>query len=169
VGKSFAVEYLCKKRDFKTIAPYTTRAPRHSELDGVHYKFRKEREIAAISDNFQRGYWARPMGGHLYGYTTELDCLGSQAAKWVIPAYSDIAVALKHRHPEVVILFLDFETDECMDRRWKERFGAQEIEHRKRHADHERASRHLFDYVVVSDNLNDIVQNIFTLSESRNV
>lgn len=55
VGKSFCIEYLSVHLGFNSITPYTTRQPRMTESEGIHYHFRSEIELRQLTGNFQQG------------------------------------------------------------------------------------------------------------------
>jgi len=171
VGKSYSVEYLCGVFDFKTLTPYTTRKPRISESEGFHYHFRSAAELKEITANFSMGYWARPLkDGQIYGYTTHVEALSEDPRNWVIQAYSDIGLDIKAKIPTVVLVFLDFADDATMHERILQRYsedGQEIIDRRLQHAEHERAARNKFDYVITSNSPEQIARELLKIILSR--
>jgi deoxycytidine triphosphate deaminase len=167
VGKSYCVEYLCRSFDFKTLTPYTTRQPRTSESEGFHYHFRSIAELKEITANFSVGYWAKPLNdGHVYGYTSHVDLLPGDPRNWVIQAYSDIALAIKARFAETVLIFLDFFDDETLHDRVLQRYshhGDEVVDHRIAHAQHERAARDKYDCVIASNSPEEIAGRLLQI------
>ena len=162
VGKSFTVRHLCAEYGFFTITPYTTRKPRASEAEGIHYAFRSEKEISDLSSNLTQGYWSRPLGRDLYGYTEHVDALAKDDRNCVIQAYSDMALDIKHINPDAHIVFLDFKTDAALTERIAERFGSdpEELAARISHAKHERGRKAQFDYFIESNNHEIIAREV---------
>lgn len=117
VGKSFCFEYLVARYGFQTLTPYTARPPRISESEGIHYHFRSGPELRELSGGFSKGYWARPLDQHWYGYSSHVDELPGDVANWIVQAYSDIALEIKKRHANVTTVFLDFATEAVFKRR----------------------------------------------------
>jgi deoxycytidine triphosphate deaminase len=171
VGKSYSVEYLCGVFDFKTIAPYTTRKPRVSESEGFHYHFRSVGELKELTANFSVGYWARPLNdGHVYGYTTQVETLAEDSRNWIIQASTDIGLAIKKKFPTTVLVFLDFTDDDTLHERILERYSEESeevVERRLRHAEHERAAKDKFDYVITSNSPEQIARELLQIILSR--
>ena len=168
VGKSFSVAYLCEKLGFSTVVPYTTREPRVSETEGVHYHFRSEETIRALSSDFHCGYWAKPIGKHWYGYTKQVDTVAVDSGRWVIQAYSDLALKIKIKNSSTHTIFLDFLTDRVLVERIAERFGANKIElaARMAHAQHERQNKMNFNHYIQSDNHERTALEVATYARS---
>jgi guanylate kinase len=169
VGKSFTVAQLCDEYGFLSITPYTTREPRISEAEGLHYHFRSEKDVRELSSNFSRGYWATPLNKHWYGYTEHVDDLIDNPKNWIIHAYSDIALSIKSKHPAAHTIFLDFRTDKVLIERINERYGKNEDELKSRmeHAEHERSQRQHFDQCVSSDNHETIAKGVIKIALSK--
>jgi len=169
VGKSFCLERFCA-RGFHTIIPFTTRPPRPSESEGVHYYFRSDSELRELSGNFANGYWARPLGdGHHYGYPGEVDTLCDTADKYIIQACSEIALDVKARNPRAHLIFLDYSTDAAMAKRIRERFGPAEqvLDARLKHATRERQCKHKYDLALESDNPEDLARKLSDVITSQ--
>jgi len=153
VGKSFCIDDLCANRAFKTAVPYTTRPPRISEAEGAHYHFRSEVDLRNISGNFASGYWDQPLGDrHWYGYTAEIDSFIDVPQVFVIQASTTNALSIRARHRGVPLVFLDFQTDSCFERRMRERFSGAELASRRIHASRERQRADQFTHLLRNDN-----------------
>lgn len=169
VGKSFTVSYFTQNYGVRTSVPFTTREPRASESEGVHYHFRSEGELATFTRDFNNGYWAKPFGDHWYGYDRrEIDRLAESAGIGIIQAYSDIAFAIKRAHPKSHLVFLDYETDAAMRARISERFSNGEKFSRERilHAEHEKHAGLHFDSSIRSDDIFTIVDRLESLIDT---
>lgn len=162
VGKSYTVDYLCRGHKFQTVVPYTTRRPRTSEIAEIHYRFRSKREIERISAGLSCGYWAMPLGEHIYGFTDEVDNLAKDDNNWVIPTYSNLALQLKAKNPTAYIVFLDFQTPEALTARIKSRCNGNEHDFLARlsHAEHERQNKSGFDHKIESDSYQEVALKV---------
>lgn len=153
VGKSYCMERLCRNDGFRMVLPYTTRAPRATEVHGVDYHFCSRAELMALSAELSKGYWAQPVGDHWYGYPDRLEDLAETEERWVAQAHSSIALRAKAANRKTLAVFLDCATEACLLERFRTRFAGAEFQTRLEHATRERAVAHLYDHRVVSDDL----------------
>lgn len=169
VGKSFIIDYLCQEYGFLSVTAYTTRKPRNSEAEGVHYHFRSERELRQISANFGQGYWAQPIGDDWYGYSAHVDGLDESPRNWVIQAYSELALGLKDKHPGIYTIFLDYFTPTEQSARIKERYGYDKtkLAARLAHAKHEQANKGRFDMTFEIDNPEMLAEKVARYALSK--
>jgi dCTP deaminase len=168
VGKSFCVEYLANRYQFGVLTGYTARPSRPSESEGIHYHFRSEQELRALSANFGQGYWGQPLGQYWYGYSSHLDELPSNPGNWIIHASADIALRVKRKHPATTLVFLDFENDQTFRSRLELRYGGKKAElvAREKHARGERQQKKKFDHIILSDNPEVLADRLATLAFS---
>lgn len=162
VGKSYCIDFFCRHHDFLSMTPFTTRDPRPSEAEGVHYHFLKEEELKEKSQGFQLGYWTKPFGKATYGYSHHVDDLSARPENWIIQSTTDVALAIKEKNPECVLVFLDYESKEQMEHRIRLRYGDSEeaLSRRLSHAESEIAAKDKYDYLVKSSNPDKIILKI---------
>ena len=162
VGKSFVTNYLTQHYQLNTLVPFTTRLPRLSESEGIHYHFRSVDELKRISNSFRNGYWAQPLGRDWYGYSTEIDQIfETDGHHWIIQAYSEIAKAIKEKNPSSQLVFLDFESEAIMRQKIKDRFPeGPELAKRLDHAKHEISSSKDFDITIKEDSVLRILTKV---------
>jgi dCTP deaminase len=162
VGKSFVVDHFCRKFNFKTVIPYTTRASRHSESESCHYHFRSFEEIQNVSKNFSEGYWCKAVGDDWYGYTKRITEAIKSNGKWIIQAATPIALEIKKHYPNIFIVFLDFEHGSVFERRLVIRTGnnQEQMDNRRKHAEVERSSSNKFQVILKSDDPEELVEDV---------
>lgn len=169
VGKSYSVSQLCRYYNFSTIIPFTSRKPRASESEGAHYHFRSKEDIKKISSDFIIGYWSQPFANDFYGYTNRVDAVSKDKNNWVIHATTEIALEIKEQNKDVVAIFLDFDTEETMIHKIKERFADSEldIEQRLKHAKHEQTKSKHFDLILKADSIDKIFELLIKTIENK--
>ena len=89
---------------------------------------------------------------------------------WIIQAYTDIGLAIKAKVPATVLIFLDFADDDTLRDRILQRYseeGKEVVERRLRHAEHERAAKNSFDYVITSNSPEQIAREVLQIVLSR--
>jgi deoxycytidine triphosphate deaminase len=156
VGKSYAIGEIVHNFRARTVVPFTTRLPRDGEAEGVHYHFRSEQELRRLSAAFTNGYWVQPFGVDWYGYTSAVDAAAHDHDNvFIIHAYSEIALRIRERYPDSVLVLLDFERSLIGEARIRERFAESpdKIEERLKHAEHERAVSEHFHVIKDDDEL----------------
>ncbi len=160
VGKSFLITYFTQHFHVGTVVPFTSRSPRLSESEGVHYHFRSQDELQRLSASFTHGYWTRPFNKDWYGYTSEIDKAAEDERLTIIQATSDVALRIKEKHPGCRIVFLDFDSEQVMVERIKERFSKLQraMSDRIEHAKREKQNAGRFDKIIKDD-------DVFRISE----
>jgi deoxycytidine triphosphate deaminase len=174
VGKSFCVDFLCSRYGFKTLVPFTSRAGRITEAEGIHYHFRSREDLKALSNNFSLGYWGWPFDDHdVYGYTAELDAVVSKPHNYVIQASTRLAKQIQDKHhsdharKRLILAFLDFQSLTVLDQKLSERFPDQaDRSRRMRHAAAEIAHKDSFDIRIAANEPFAIAHSL--LDELRN-
>lgn len=162
VGKSFCIDFFCKNYDFSSMTPYTTRKPRKSEAEGVHYHFLKEEELRQKSKDFNLGYWTQPFGGDWYGYSHHVDELPDKPENWIIQATVDVAISIKKKFDSTIIIFLDYANDQEMEDRIRLRYGknAESLKDRLTHAEKEKKSKNKFDHIIESSDPEETINKL---------
>jgi deoxycytidine triphosphate deaminase len=155
VGKSFCVDFLCTRYNFRTIVPFTSRPPRITEAEGMHYHFRNREDLVALSQNLSTGYWGTLLNNqHVYGYMAELDDLVVQPHNYVIQASAELAIRvgeahqLAREHKQLILGFLNFQSPGVLEQKLRERFDADEYDKRLIHAHQEIDRKNHFDFEV---------------------
>jgi guanylate kinase len=142
----------------------TTRPPRPGEIDGSNYHFltdqefqsrRKRGEFVECFEVFSQGYW--------YGTLQSEVATGLQAGKWVVLEI-DVqgALAVMRQYADAVTIFMDSGALEELERRLRGRGTETEeaIQRRLATARCEVAAAGHYQYRVVNDNLDRVVQEI---------
>src|SRR5262249_41699960 len=98
----------------------------------------------------------RPFGVDWYGYTSALDAAALDDNNiFIVHAYSDIAIRIKERYSQSVLVLLDFEREHVGEARIRERFAdsPEKIAERLSHAEHERGVSEHFHVIKDDDQL----------------
>ncbi len=155
VGKSIIVKLFIEKNGFNRVVPFTSRERRihENEIEGKEYFFREKVELWKISKNFTLGYWDFPFG-HVYGYTSDIKDAISSKHNHIILATTKIALAIKNDHRNVTICFIDFKTNEELEKRITDRFkpNMNFIKEKLLNAITERKNKNNFDIKLEDDN-----------------
>jgi guanylate kinase len=147
----------------------TTRPRREGEQDGQHYFFLTKDEFV---DRIQRGEFLEyaEVHGHLYGTLRQLVDSWRRDG-WGVVLVIDVQGAEKVRKvcPDVVSIFVKTSTLEVLEQRLRERHTESEasIQRRLANAREELARASEYDYQVVNDDLEQAVQQIRSIIQSR--
>ncbi len=151
---------LCEKlmRDDPSLVfsvSVTTRAPRETEIEGVHYFFIDDREYDALlaADAFLEH---ATVHGHRYGtLKTQVETLIEQGKNVVLDIDPQGARAVMSRKPDCVSVFILPPSYEALRVRLHTRNtdDPEEIARRLGNAHGEIEQMHLYQYVVVNDDL----------------
>ena len=165
VGKGTVLGIMMKKReDLKFSVSATTRAPRPSETDGVHYYFvTKETFEDMISrgefleyDAHAANYYGTPRG------QAEEKMLQGHVLLDIEP---NGAKQVRAAAPEAVLIFIMPPSIEELERRLRSRGDTSEeqIQIRMKRAIWEMEQRHWYDYVVVNDDAQRCAEEILKI------
>ncbi len=167
-GKSSLLSKILKKRpEIRYSVSYTTRAPRGDEQDGVDYHF-------ISKDAFRKKIKA----GELAEWAEVYGCMYGTSAKYLdeaLAAGQDVlldidvqgAKRLVARYPEAISIFITTPNVEELKKRLMKRGTDSSLaaERRLKAAEVEMAQAHLYDHVVVNDDLNQTVSRLETILE----
>lgn len=163
VGKGTVISSLLKScDDIKLSISCTTRAPRAGEVNGKNYFFitRDEFETAVKNDEFIE--WAE-FSGNLYGTGKSfvLDSL-KNGEHVLLEIDTQGALQIKKKMPEVVLIFIAPPSYEELVTRLRGRHTETEeaIQNRLAFVDIEKENSKQFDYVVVNDSVERVVDEI---------
>ena len=165
-GKGTVIgELLTRYPGINPSISYTSRAPRKTETDGVHYHFiTKERFTAMIDD-----------GGFVEWDQYQGDYYGSSEAsvRHILDTGGDIvfditikgAYAIKERFPNAILVFLLPPSFEELERRLRRRGTETEekIAGRLREARREINSLVRFDYYIVNNDAAEAAQTLYSI------
>lgn len=169
-GKTTLCQRLLKKRpDFCYSVSYTTRPPRAQERNGVDYNFISLERFQSMiaSDDFLE--WAQLFGRYYgTGKTWVLNKL-KQGLNVLVDIDVLGARQIKRRWPEAVLVFIIPPTYDELVKRLTGRLteNAQALAERLRRAVIEISQRHLYDYLLINDNLDLAEAQLLEIMEGR--
>lgn len=163
VGKGTMVGCVLRAVDqIKKSVSVTTRECRAAETDGVEYFFRSEEEFSAMRDRGEFLEWAEFAGSH-YG----------TPARWVqdrlrdgVDVILEIEVQgakqVREKCDDAVLVFISPPSFKALEDRLKTRATEtpEKMALRLKKAEGEMKERHLFDYEVINDNIDEAVRNL---------
>ena len=165
VGKGTVLNGVMEKRkDLEFSVSATTRPPRPTEVEGVHYYFISEEKFQSmISENeFVEHDWHNEAC-----YGTPLDQLEEKLARSnVILDIEPKGAAIVHKkRPDATLIFIMPPSMEELERRLRGRGDTSEeqIALRLERAKWEMEQRFWYDYVVVNDRLSDCIDDIVNI------
>jgi guanylate kinase len=160
VGKSTVLRALREFLDFGFSISATTRDPRPSEIDGVHYHFVTRDRFLQMIDADDLVEWAE-YGGHLYGTPTESVRRARQESPVVILDIElEGAKQVRSVFPDADLVWISPPSFEELERRLRTRGDTDEkaIARRLKRARRDMAlAPSLFHHVVVNDDVEKAV------------
>ena len=169
VGKSTVLTALGVALPFGFSVSATTRVPRPSETEGIHYRFvTRERFLEMIDDN-ELVEWAE-YGDNLYG--TPIDAIReARAASEVVILDIELEGAKQVRalFPDAVLIWVEPPSFEELERRLRSRGDTDEESIARRLVRARRdviVAPSLFDHVVVNDSVDRAVEEIVRIIET---
>jgi guanylate kinase len=162
-GKSAVLKALLPATDgLRYSVSVTSRAPRGGEKEGVDYHFVSPREFQCLIEHNEFYEWAE-VHGNYYGTRKAVvrDILG-QGCDVALDIDVQGAHQVKEAEPDSVAIFLLPPSMDTLEKRLRGRKTDSEesIQLRLRNAVEEIAQSHLFDYLVVNDDLQRTVAAI---------
>lgn len=146
---------------------YTTRRPRPTERNGVHYHFVSEQEFKALRDRGELLEWAE-VYGNFYG-TSRRWVEDSLARGQDVLLEIDVqgALQVKRAMPEAVLIFVEPPSFQVLEQRLRKRSTEREdeIARRRAAAYDEMRSKHWFDGVFMNENVDETVQQVLQLMD----
>jgi len=153
-GKSTLIErFLAEDLKVRFSVSYTTRQRRPHEVDGRNYRFVDAETFQKMTETGGFLEWENVHG---YCYGTPVDEVTRPLSKGfdvVLDIDVKGALSVKERCAEAVLIFVDTPSVDELIRRLSIR-GEKEIEKRMQRVREEVASKSLFTYIVINDNLN---------------
>ncbi|MDR3049502.1 MAG: guanylate kinase [Elusimicrobiota bacterium] len=158
------------KKDKNTILSisYTTRKPRKSEKDGVHYFFTDEPNFKKMAAGGCFVEWAK-VHNNLYGTPKSFVEKTIKSGKNIILEI-DVqgAARIKKHYPKACLIFITVSSLSILKKRLQLRNqdSPQTIAVRMKSAQQELKAKPKFDYVVINENLNEAVNAVLTIIKS---
>lgn len=169
VGKSTVLRALADILEYGFSVSATTRDPRPSEVDGVHYHFVNRDRFLEMIDDDALVEWAE-YGGHLYGTPVESVKTARKASEVVILDIDlEGAKQVRGVFPDAILVWVAPPSFAELEKRLRSRGDtdpaaiARRLERAKR--DMELAPA-LFDHVVVNDKITSAVDHLLGIIES---
>jgi guanylate kinase len=140
----------------------TTREPRASELDGVHYFFKTKDQFEHMIGNGQLLEWVNYCGNY---YGTPCDYVNDNISKGkdiILELEVDGAMSIKKNLPESVLVFVMPPSYDELKMRISNRGSEtrESIDKRMHSALNEISRAKYYDYVIVNDQLNQAIENL---------
>ncbi|MCD7828694.1 MAG: guanylate kinase [Clostridiales bacterium] len=162
---TIAAEIIKLDGKFSLSVSATTRAPREGEVDGVNYFFLSEDEfLRNIKENAFIEY--AKYSSNYYG-TLKRDVQSKIAEGKIIILVIDVqgAEKIKREYPDSLSLFIMPPSKEILRQRLNDRMTEDnaDIEKRIKIAEDEMKKRSSYDYVVVNDDLNAAVSEVYDI------
>ena len=165
VGKGTVLGIMMKKReDLKFSVSATTRSPRPSEMDGVHYYFvTKEQFEEMIATGQMLEYSAH--AANYYGTPRAQAEEKMQTGSVLLDIEPNGAGQVKKAAPDAVLVFIMPPSMEELERRLRGRGDTSEeqIAMRLERAVWEMEQRHWYDHVVVNDDAERCAEEILNI------
>jgi guanylate kinase len=167
VGKSTVLRALRSGLDYGFSVSATTRDPRPSEVDGIHYHFVSRDQFHQMIEDNALVEWAE-YGGHLYGTPVESVRRAREASQVVILDIElEGAKQVRAAFPDADLIWIAPPSFDELERRLRQRGDTDEVAIARRL---ERARRDmavapsLFDHVVVNGDIDDAVQALLDIA-----
>jgi guanylate kinase len=163
VGKSTVLDALRSDVEFGFSISATTRDPRPTEVDGVHYHFVNRDRFLEMIDRGELVEWAE-YGGHLYGTPVEsVRRAREQSGIVVLDIELEGAKQVRAAFPDAVLVWIEPTSFEELERRLRARGDTDEEAIRRRL---HRARRDMdlaesvFDHILVNDDVTETASRL---------
>ena len=167
VGKSTVLRALRSDFDYGFSVSATTRDPRPSEVDGIHYHFVSRNRFHQMIEDNALVEWAE-YGGHLYGTPVESVRRAREASQVVILDIElEGAKQVRASFPDADLIWIAPPSFEELERRLRHRGDTDEaaIAARLERARRDMAvAPSLFDHVVVNGDIGEAVQALLEIA-----
>ncbi len=167
VGKGSIVRWILENTDeFMLSVSATTREPRPSEIDGVHYHFVSRETFEAMVSQNQMLEWAQVHGNHLYGTPlNELTRAEAEDRHLLLEIDLQGARQVREKIPQAVMIFINPPSFEELERRLRSRGTEteQQIQTRLTTARTELAAAGEFDYQLTNLDLEACAREVVEL------
>ncbi len=148
VGKNRLIELACASRDFQSVTPFTSRASRPGETDGVDYRFVSRSNFRDMIVRKEFLEWDYALGEY-YGISRSVGDRSGRGEPIIIHALARMAVRISLQIPDVFLLFLRPAGNDVLEERLRARGSPDdEIARRRGHWVEEQAHEDLFHLVI---------------------
>jgi guanylate kinase len=162
-GKGTLMKLLTSRYpDYRLSISATTRKPRDGERDGVEYFFKTEEEFKRMIEEDElieyEGYV-----GHYYGtpkkYVEEMMAEGKDV---ILEIDVRGGLNIKRNYPDAVLIFVSAPSIKEIERRLRGRGSEScgDIEERMRQVGREMEAMHLYDYLLINDDIEECIENM---------
>ena len=146
---------------------HTTRPIRDNEMDGKDYYFISKEQFLQMIDNDEFVEWAQVYQNYYGTSYREIESKCQSGKNLVLNLDVQGAKNFKKKYPEALFIFVVPPSLEELQRRLKERENKMDLHILKRLevASEEMEHYHLYDYIVVNDNLQEameVLNSIYT-------
>jgi guanylate kinase len=170
VGKgTVATEVLKRLPNLQKVVTYTTRPPRHGEVQGKDYHFVTREEFERLKGQDAFLEWAEVYGNFYGSPKWEVERLLSEGKDVVLVLDVQGALSVKQQIPEAILIFLQPPSVDELRRRLETRGTdpPEVIERRMAKASWEMEQAEKFDYRILNDKLEDAVSEVVRLMERK--
>lgn len=168
-GKGTIIKELRKKYDYELSISATTRNPRKGDVDGVDYFFKTRDEFEEMIKKDKLIEWAKYVGNY-YGTPREYVEQQLEAGKDVLLEIEmQGGMLVKKQYPDAMLLFITPPSAEILKNRLTGRGTEteEEIERRMNRAAEESDYMEKYDYILVNDSLDETVEELHHLIQSK--
>lgn len=159
-GKSTVLSAILRKRpQLRYSISYTTRPPRRDEQDGVDYHFITEAAFRNKIKSGELAEWAE-VHGNLYGTSSRyIEETLNDGQDVLLDIDVQGANRLRANYPEAISIFLTTPNIEELEKRLMKRGmdSPSAVGQRLKNAEAEMAQAHLYDHMVVNDDIGQTV------------
>jgi len=171
-GKSTLVSRLLEKLEGLTFSvSYTTRKPRGNEIDGEDYHFINHAEFERLIESDEFLEHANVFGNYYGTHIGELELARQTGKDLVLDIDVQGAAQLKKRIPDAVTIFVLPPSREELEQRLRARSQDSDEVIRRRLADaaEEIRNYHLYDYVLINEDLDLATENLMSIVRAERV
>jgi guanylate kinase len=171
-GKSTLVSRLLESLEGLTFSvSYTTRKPRGNEIDGEDYHFINHAEFERLIESNEFLEHANVFGNYYGTHIGELELARQTGKDLVLDIDVQGAAQLKERIPDAVTIFVLPPSREELEQRLRARSQDSDEVIRRRLADaaEEIRNYHLYDYVLINEDLDLATENLMSIVRAERV
>ena len=165
-GKDTVKNKLIERNDnFTTLASYTTRSPRATDIEGVTYNFVTKEQFEKMIDNNEL-YEYSLHNNNYYGTSKKLMQKKISEGKIIIKDIdvngTEDLIRLLKNDVKVITIFLKVSKDELLRRlnNREDHLPQEEIDMRLSRLEYEESKMSLYDYVIENNDLNSTITKI---------
>lgn len=168
-GKGTIIKELRKKYNYQLSISATTRQPRKGDVDGVDYFFKTRDEFEKMIEKNELIEWAEYVGNY---YGTPKEYVEKQLEDGndvLLEIEMQGGMLVKEQYPDALLLFVTPPNAEILKDRLTGRGTetAEEITRRLNRAAEEVEYMDKYDYILVNDSLDEAVENLHNLIQTR--